>query len=361
MCIFLLGVLDDDLPHVLFASDEPVPRVAKEIFLPRSNLLKELIEQFRLPDILDYAVTFVFVADDNTLESGRGSGVTREVLSLFWKDFHVSLATGATEKVPSIRHDYQKDQWVSIARIIVFGFRNQKYFPIFLSKAFVTTCLFGEDILTSEFLLGAFSSYVSSDEDETMKKCLTGDISVDDEDLLDFLSSYKCYRRPTQDALEKIFGELAHQELVQRPKYISAAWGSHLQSLRGLPEFSDVNAITTLYEEKRPTSKRVIKLLKAEPSCDAERTCLDHLKRYIKSLGESQLARLLQFVTGSNIITVEEIGVTFTDSVGVSRCIVAHTCGPLLELPSTFQTYNELSEEFSNILSSGFAWSFEIV
>ena len=116
-----------------------------------------------------------------------------------------------------------------------------------------------------------------------------------------------------------------------------------------------------MYEEKRPTPKRVVKLLKAEPSSDVERTCLDHLKRYIKSLGESQLAGLLQFVTGSNIITVEEIQVTFTDTVGVSHCIVAHICGPLLELPSTFQTYNELSEEFSNTLANAFAWSFDIV
>lgn len=357
----MLGVSDDDLPQVLFATEDPFLRQSKEIFLPRSNLLKELIEQFKVADILDYNVTFVVVADNNTPESGRGSGVTREVITLFWKEFQISLATGASEKVPSIRHDYQKDQWVSIARIIVFGFRCHKYFPIFLSKAFVATCLFGEDVLTKESLLDAFSSYMSTDEEETMKKCLKGEIAVDDEDLLDLLSSYKCYRQPTQDGMQKIFEELAHQELVQKPKYIAVAWGPHLQPLRNFPEFCDVNTLTTLYEEKRPTSKRVIKLLKAEPSSDAERACFDHLKRYIKSLGGSQLAGLLQFVTGCNIITVDEIPVTFTDTVGVSRCIVAHTCGPLLELPSTFQTYNELSEEFSNMLANVFAWSFEIV
>lgn len=357
----MLGVSDDDLPQALFSSEEPVIRHPKEIFLPRSNLLKELIKQFMVADILDYNITFVIVADNNSPESGRGSGVTREVLSLFWKEFQISLATGAAEKVPSVRHDYQKDQWVSIARIIVFGFQSHKYFPIFLSKAFVATCLFGEDVLTKESLLDAFSSYTSTDEEETMRKCLKGEIAVDDEDLLDLLSSYKCYRQPTLDGMQKIFEELAHQELVQKPKYIAVAWSPHLQPLRNYLEFSDVNTMTTLYEEKRPTPKRVIKLLKAEPSSDVERACLDHLKRYIKSLGESQLAGLLQFVTGSNIITVEEIQVTFTDTVGVSRCIVAHTCGPLLELPSTFQTYNELSEEFSNTLANAFAWSFDIV
>ena len=358
---FILVASDDDLPQVLFATEESVVRHPKEIFIPRSNLLKEVIKQFKVADILDYDITFVIVADNNTPESGQGSAVTREVLSLFWKEFQISLATGASEKVPSIRHDYQKDQWVSIARVLVFGFQSHKYFPIFLSEAFVVTCLFGEDVLTKETLLDAFSSYMSTDENETMQKCLKGEIAVDHEDLLDLLSSYKCYRQPTENCMQKIFEELAHQELVQKPKYIADAWGPYLQPLKDFQEFSDVDTMNTLYEEKRPTSKRVIKLLKADPCSNAEGECFDHLKRYIKSLGESQLSGLLQFVTGCNIITVDEICVTFTEAVGISRCIVAHTCGPLLELPSTFQTYNELSEEFSKILANVFAWSFEIV
>ena len=120
------------------------------------------------------------------------------------------------------------------------------------------------------------------------------------------------------------------------------------------------NSICTVYERKKPTSKRVIKLLNAEPSSDAERASIDLLKRFAKSLDDSKLAGLLQFMTGSNIITVERIKVAFTDSVGASQCIVAHTCGHL-ELPSTYQTYNELSVEFSKTLTNSFAWSFDIV
>ena len=38
-----------------------------------------------------------------------GGGVTRLILSLFWKEFSILLDIGAAEKVPSIRHDYQKN------------------------------------------------------------------------------------------------------------------------------------------------------------------------------------------------------------------------------------------------------------
>lgn len=250
---------------------------------------------------------------------------------------------------------------VSIARIIVFGFCEAKYFPIFLSKAFTASCLYGEEALTKECLLDSFYAYVSKDEQEIAKKCLKGEVGVADEDVLDMLSSYKCYRQPTQENIQAIIEELAHQELVQRPKYISMAWSVELKVLKRFPEFCDFNSLCAMYEEKKPTSKRIIKLMHAEPCSDAERACLDHLKRYIKSLDDSKLAGFLQFVTGSNIITVKEIEVSFTNSIGAARCIVAHTCAPLLELPSTFQTYNELSEEFSNTLINSFAWSFDIV
>ena len=192
---------------------------------------------------------------------------------------------------------------------------------------------------------------MSKDEQDIMKKCLNGEIDVEDEDVMDLLSSYNCYQKPSKDSIENILKELAHQELVQRPKYISTAWNEQLKVLKTFSEFRDVKSMCTMYEAKKPTSKRVIKLLKAEPSCDMERGSLDHLKRYIKSLDDSKLAGLLKFLTGSNIITVDEIEVAFTTSVGGNRHIVAHTCGPLLELPSTFQTYNELCEEISSILA----------
>lgn len=81
----------------------------------------------------------------------------------------------------------------------------------------------------------------------------------------------------------------------------------------------------------------------------------------LSALDDSKLAGLLQFFTGSNIVAVTENKVAFTSSVGAHPCIVAHTCGPLLELPSTFQTCSELSEEFTNTLGNSFAWLFDIV
>ena len=151
--------------------------------------------------------------------------------------------------------------------------------------------------------------------------------------------------------------ELAHQELVQKPRYIANAWSVELQSLKSYPEFHDFNSVSVMYVEKKPSSKRIIKLLGIELKSDSERACFDHLKRYI----------IIRWQHAGWIPAVYHwkqhhhwIKVSFNATEGITRAIVAHTCGPVLELSSTYQTYNELSEELSNTLRNCFAWSFVI-
>lgn len=48
-----------------------------------------------------------------------------------------------------------------------------------------------------------------------------------------------------------------------------------------------------------------------------------------------------QFVTGSNIISLDRIQVSFHANDSALRYPVPHTCGPLLVIPSTYQSYNE--------------------
>jgi len=70
---------------------------------------------------------------------------------------------------------------------------------------------------------------------------------------------------------------------------------------------------------------------------------------------------LLQFITESDIKSCESIDVAFLTHEGASRRPVAHTCGPLLEIPSSYQSHNDLSEEFSELLQYKEAWHFNIV
>lgn len=81
----------------------------------------------------------------------------------------------------------------------------------------------------------------------------------------------------------------------------------------------------------------------------------------MRNLGGGELSTLLQFLSGSNMITCDNIEVKFTTLEGTGRRPIVHTCGPSLELPSTYVCYNELAEEFAALLHDKESWSFNIV
>ena len=116
-----------------------------------------------------------------------------------------------------------------------------------------------------------------------MNKCLSGDF--DPKDVLDLLSSYNCYRNPTKENIRLTLEELAHQELLQKPQYIANVWNQELESLKGFPEFSHFQSLTLMYEEKKPTSKRGIKLIEAKPKTGADRGPFGPFKEVHKIFG----------------------------------------------------------------------------
>lgn len=335
----------------------------KNVTVHRSTIKKDMIELFQNPDLLSSVLMFTVIGFDGLPEKGEGVGVARDILTSFWQQFYDSLTVGVQEKVPSIRHDHQKVQWVAIVRILIYGYIREKYFPISLSFVFVASCLFEEENLTSDELLQAFRMYVSDDEREIIDKCCKGELSPNDADVLELLSAYKCYRLPTAENILSILSELAHQELIQKPKYVVHCWSPHMKTcnLTYFTPFQTLEGLKQMYDEKRPTTRKVIKLLKCEPSNDAEKQCLDYLKQYIKSLQGHYLTQFLQFTTGSNVIVNDHIKVDFVSTQGFARRPIAHTCAPLLELPNTYQCYNDLAEEFSNILADKLSWTFHIV
>lgn len=42
------------------------------------------------------------------------------------------------EKVPYLRHDFEEEEWKSVARNIVFGWKTVYYFPIQISSVLIS-------------------------------------------------------------------------------------------------------------------------------------------------------------------------------------------------------------------------------
>ena len=335
----------------------------KSVTIYRTNIRADLINVFNCPNILDFVLDVTVIDANGNEEKGKGKGVMLDVLTHFWQEFFTAYSAGSNEKTPFIRHDLQKPQWEAIGKIIVYGYRIHNYFPLKLSQITIATCLFGEECLNNHFLMMSFRSYVAHDDREVLDKCLGEDFDPDDEEMLDFLSMWKCYKQPTKENIESIIFELAHQELVQKPRYIVNCWTPILMELKTDhdPAFQTQETLSELYESRTPTAKKVIKLLKVSPLDDMQRQTLNHLKKYIKSLEGKALERLLHFITGSDIICFPSIEVTFNNMSGKARRPVVHICGPLLELSTTYESYTDMAEEFTNIMREQQGWSFDIV
>ena len=133
----------------------------------RLIIKKDLIDLFRDPLIMSQDIEIIVVDARGVEEVGRGVGLLRDVFSLFWKETYDSLFVGENERVPFVRLDYQRDEWVAVGRILVKGYLTCQYLPVFLSQTFLACLFWGESAVTSAMLTQSFRNYISVDE-----KCL---------------------------------------------------------------------------------------------------------------------------------------------------------------------------------------------
>jgi len=178
------------------------------------------------------------------------------------------------------------------------------------------------------------------------KQAYPDDVDCQNEDLLDFLSTYKCFRLPTKDTMRTILLELAHQEIIQRPRYIANCWPTIIGTFKTNISFSSIEKLRELLN---PSAKKVIKALQPTIANESEKQSFDFLKKIIRSLDKSSLKIFLKCITGRDTLVTESIQVSFISVEGMARRPIAHICGPTLKVPSTYQSHNEMSEEFNNI------------
>ena len=161
--------------------------------------------------------------------------------------------------------------------MLTYGFKHCGYIPVCLSPVFLASCLHGEDQVDEEELLASFSNYVTCDERETLKMSLSDNPDCQDPDLMDFLSTYKCFRLPTDQTIRTIVVELAHQELIQRPRYVAECWAPVVATLKTHECFQSVKKMRELNSDMKPTTKKVIRALKATPTNDSQKQSFDFL------------------------------------------------------------------------------------
>ena len=121
-----------------------------------------MLEIFSDPSILKFSLNAIVIHQLGYEDAGQGCGVVREVFSFFWMEFYESQMLGESERVPCIMHDFGRNKWGAVGRILVKGYTDSQCFPHKISKAFVAGFLFGEGSITCEMLLESFKRCVSN-------------------------------------------------------------------------------------------------------------------------------------------------------------------------------------------------------
>ena len=116
-----------------------------------------------------------------------------------------------------------------------------------------------------------------------------------------------------------------------------------------------------LYKTMLLSPSKVLSLL-IEPYTkdETEEKTWFYLRSYIGNMSNDELRRFIRFVTGSFVISVKAITVSFNRLDGFARRPIAHTCSARLELPSTYSSLPEFISEFRSILSDPhYSWEMD--
>lgn len=62
--------------------------------------------------------------------------------------------------------------------------------------------------------------FIPAEDEAVLEECLGPDFDKGNEDVIEFLSSLKCFSIPSSDNIKDIINEIAQKELIQQPKYI---------------------------------------------------------------------------------------------------------------------------------------------
>lgn len=331
--------------------------------IERWNVVSQLMDMYSKDDhVMDRVLQFQFKG-----ELGHDfGGLSRETYSLFWKDCSVKFFEGNDNSfVP--RNGLSKEEYITLGKIIHHSYLLTGIFPVCFNQAYIQAILLGDDEVSEQLLLQSYVEYLGPYEGGKLEEILK--LSNLDEEAKEFVFELEdrlgMRVSPTISTVRKIVLDMASNELLQLPMHtMSKVKKGMLMSEQGKNLWQGITKedLDTIYSAQRPTPSKVASLLtpQREDISKEENKMFGYLKRYVKSSDQRKCELLLRFCTASNNIVVEKISVSFFKSVSLEPLPIAHTCGAVLEMPSSgYPTYNNFKLVMDALLENPSSFNFK--
>jgi HECT-domain (ubiquitin-transferase) len=198
--------------------------------------------------------------------------------------------------------------------------------------------------------------FLNDDDRSLVDKALVdflGMSQTEKENLTTVFGAFGMYANPTARNVKQLLTSIARQQLVDLPapfvdQMRMGVPGCHMDSFWSV---LTVPAINVLFQMQLPTPEKVKAVMTAEEADlrQEQINCMYYLQQFVGRLDQEELSKFLHFVTGSSVMP-ENILVRFNTLTGALRRPIAHTCTNVLELSSTYSSFQELKREFMSVL-----------
>lgn len=329
----------------------------------RDYVFDDIIELYESnPSVVKEFPFTVRFKDERAIDAG---GVARDALSAFWEHAYITMFDGGSLLIPAVHHKVDMNKFPILGKIISHGYLVCGHLPLRIAFPVIASSLLGPHVkIPDEIILESFVDYLVQYEGQTLKKAFQA-AAVSSKfsqqlssELLSLLSRHGCVEVPKPANVKSLVTQVAHHEFTI--KVLAATHAIH----SGLPldhqlfwgKFS-VSQLYSLYRSLAATPEKVIGMV-LEPlnMNSAEERVFGYFLQFIGNLNPDELRLLLRFITGSSVVLAEKIDVAFNRTSGATRFPFAHTCSPVIDLPSTYATYPDFEHDFRCILSNEHSW-----
>ena len=167
------------------------------------------------------------------------------------------------------------------------------------------------------------------DEKDVIEKIGKEDFDDIKDSLILMLDDYNSKRIPSAENVNELLTEIAHAELIQKPRYIANCLEEILQKFKKQP-LDKIENLRAFYKTKSPTVRGTINSISALQDSPDKVRVFGFLTKYLKTLNKKDLSLFIRFVTGGDLLP-EAITVDFVDNQN-PRMPRVQTCTGVLML-----------------------------
>ena len=336
----------------------------KTITVRREHIIEDLTDTYANNRMLIHHRLNVQIDGEPAIDA---EGVKREVFTVFFKSLLMKFFVGNSEMVPQLDPRILfTGFYETVGRIISHAFVLVGMFPVGISKAAWHLILTGT--VSTDNIMRSFLEHITEREKRVVKKVIDGERLNDIEALsfLSVLSYHGCKSSPSaQDRLHTL-ENVAATSLLCKPLFCYGRMHAGMYCYPLLWIGVPGSVVNDIYNQMKPCADSVVNTihyqftdLEEDISFSqfrdiraAEEQIKIYLERYIETLSDKQLAALLKFWTGSELMLLPSLLVSFNATQEIARRPIANACVGQLNLSRFYSSQDEFDDEMNLYLGS---------